>query len=218
MRLISEELREGLKVDSVLNEETGKKELYIKGIFLQQEQKNRNGRVYPAAVMEGAVKSYIDEYVTTKRAIGELNHPTSPVVNPANASHLITNIVQEGNNYIGTAKILDTPMGQIVRGLVEGGVQLGVSSRGVGSLKEENGVNVVQNDFKMFTVDVVGDPSATDAWVNGIYESAEWVWDNGALVEHEVQQIVDIMEQSPVDNTEAQIKAFSTFMSLIKAK
>lgn len=219
MKLISEELfGDDLATDFILNEATGQKDLFIKGIFLQQNQNNRNRRMYPGAVMERAVGDYIKEYVTTKRAMGELNHPTSPVVNPERASHLITEITQDGDNYIGTAKILNTPMGLTVRGLVEGGVQMGVSSRAIGSLKEQNGINIVQNDLKIFTVDVVGDPSAPDAWVNGIYENAEWIWDNGALKEQEVQIIKDIMEEKFVDKTEARLKAFSTFMNAIKTK
>lgn len=218
MRLISEEFRDDLTVDIILNEATGQKDLFIKGIFLQQNQNNRNRRMYPGAVMERAVGQYIKEYVDTKRSIGELNHPTSPVVNPERASHLITEIKQSGDNYIGTAKILNTPMGQVVRGLVEGGVQMGVSSRAIGSLKEQNGINVVQDDLKIFTVDVVGDPSAPDAWVNGIYENAEWIWDNGALKEQEVEIIKDIIEEKYVDKTESQLKAFNTFMNMIKTK
>lgn len=240
MKIITEDLRNEFVVEEVLDEATGKKDLYISGIFMQQETKNRNGRVYPAAVMEKAVNKYIAEYVNTKRALGELNHPPSIQVNPERVSHLITELKRDGNNWIGKAKILDTPMGQIVKGIIKGGGSLGVSSRGVGSLKESNGVKIVQDDFSLATIDIVSDPSAHDAWVGGIYESLDYEWKDDTLVEvkhddkkkskvkKDVEGEIDPdLESSPDDTSDTnkkkpqvsvegkikdQIKAFESFM------
>ena len=219
MKIITEDLRNEFVVEEVINEATGKKDLYIKGIFMQAEMKNRNGRIYPAAIMEKAVNEYNEKYVKTKRALGELNHPPSVSVNPDRVSHLITELVKEGNNYIGKAKILDTECGKNVRAIIEGGGALGVSSRGVGSLKESNGVKIVQEDFSLATIDIVSDPSAHDAWVGGIYESVDYEWKDGSLVEAHHEKKDEIKEE-PVeeeiskdeDKTEAQVKAFESFM------
>jgi len=220
MKIITEDLRNEFIVEEILDEATGKKDMYISGVFMQEELKNRNGRVYPSAVMEKAVKKYISEYVNTKRALGELNHPPSVQVNPERVSHLITELRREGNNWMGKAKILDTPMGKIVRGIIEGGGSLGVSSRGVGSLKESNGVKIVQEDFSLATIDIVSDPSAHDAWVGGIYESLNYEWEDGALVESKVEDkkediVEDKTEDIVEDKTESQVKAFESFMSKI---
>ena len=220
MKIITEDLRNEFMVEEVVNEATGKKDLFISGVFMQEELKNRNGRVYPSAVMEKAVNKYIVEYVNTKRALGELNHPPSVQVNPDRVSHLITELKKEGNNWMGKAKILDTPMGQIVRGIIEGGGSLGVSSRGVGSLKESNGVKIVQEDFALATIDIVSDPSAHDAWVGGIYESLDYEWKDGSLVEakHKEEKVVVEEEKDEeievkVDKTAAQLEAFGSFMT-----
>lgn len=155
----------------------GTKNLYIEGIFLQAGIKNRNGRVYPPEVMEREVNRYIKESVDKSRAMGELGHPETPAIGLDRVSHLITSLTKEGNDYVGKAKILNTPTGNIVRGLVEGGAVLGVSSRALGSLKEVNGVSVVQNDFLLSTAaDVVSDPSAPGAWVQGVMENADWIY------------------------------------------
>lgn len=199
----------------------GKKDWFIEGIFMQSEVKNRNGRIYPKEILEREVQRYDREYVKTNRALGELNHPSSPVVNPERASHLITEMSQSGNDFYGKAKILHTPMGDIVRGLLESGVQIGVSSRGMGSLKESNGVNIVQPDFKLGCVDVVADPSAPSAFVNGIMEGVEWVMDNGVIKEQKIEQIKHDLDNMVDAKTiaEAEIKAFTSFMNeLTKVK
>lgn len=172
-------------------EDGGKSTMYIEGIFMQDTLKNRNGRIYPKEVLSNAVKQYNEKYVSTKRSLGELNHPTYASVNPERASHMITSLKEDGNNWIGKAKVLNTPMGSIVHNLIEDGVQLGVSSRGLGSVKESKGANVVQNDFWISAVDTVADPSAPDAFVNGIMENKEWILENGVLVEKDLEKIQD---------------------------
>lgn len=182
MKLITETIFSDYAVKEVLDEATGKKNLFIEGVFMQSEVKNRNGRIYPRRILEKEVQRYVSEYVNQGRAIGELNHPEYPTPNPERASHLITSLRSEGNDFIGKAKILNTPMGNIVRGLLDDGVKLGVSSRGLGSLSEDNDAKVVQDDFYLSCVDIVGDPSAPSAFVNGIYEGVEWVYQNDRLV------------------------------------
>lgn len=180
MKLITEEI-ESVQIITEAKEGGGK-DLYITGPFLQAEVVNRNGRKYPGHVMEREVARYMKEAVVKGRAVGELGHPNGPQINLDRISHKIVDLRKEGNNYIGKAKILNTPAGQIARGLIEDGVQLGVSSRGMGSLKPRNGINEVQDDFYLATAaDIVHDPSAPDAFVNGIMEGVEWVWDNGLL-------------------------------------
>ena len=165
----------------------GKKNYKIKGVFLQSDIKNRNGRVYPKQIMMKEVNRYQKEFVEKKRAFGELGHPDGPTVNLERVSHMITNLQQDGSNFIGEAKIMNTPYGKIVKGLIDEGAQLGVSSRGMGSLEQRNGANYVKSDFMLATAaDIVADPSAPDAFVQGIMESKEWVWDNGRLVERDV--------------------------------
>jgi len=159
-------------------DKSGKKSLFIEGVFLQANIKNRNGRIYPIDVMEKEVSRYNEEVVSKNRAFGELGHPSGPTINLDRVSHIITELRKDGNNFIGKAKIADTPMGQIARGIMESGGQLGVSSRAMGSLKEQNGIMVVQNDLKISTAaDIVADPSAPDAFVNGIMEGVEWIFD-----------------------------------------
>ena len=184
MKLISEEIQDA---EYLIEDANGKKNYKIKGVFLQSDIKNRNGRVYPKEIMIKEVNRYNKEFVDKKRAFGELGHPDGPTVNLERVSHMITNLQQDGSNYIGEAKIMNTPYGKIVKGLIDEGAQLGVSSRGMGSLEQRNGANYVKSDFMLATAaDIVADPSAPDAFVQGIMESKEWVWDNGRLVERDV--------------------------------
>jgi hypothetical protein len=184
MKLISEEIN---NAEYLIEETNGKKDYKIKGIFLQSELKNRNGRVYPKDVLENEVKRYNQEFINKKRAFGELGHPDGPTINLERVSHMITKLYPDGNNFIGEAKIMNTPYGKIVKGLIDEGAQLGVSSRGMGSLVQRGGVNVVKDDFYIATAaDIVADPSAPDAFVEGIMEGKEWVWDNGVLKEQDV--------------------------------
>jgi len=187
IKLISEEVA---NVEYLTEQdENGKKTYKIKGIFMQADLKNRNGRVYPMEILDKEVKRYNKEYISEKRAFGELGHPDGPTVNLERASHMITALYPDGKNFIGEAKILGTPMGNIVKNLMDEGAKLGVSSRGMGSLDQKNGANYVRNDFYLATAaDIVADPSAPSAFVEGIMEGKEWVWDHGALVEAELAQ------------------------------
>ena len=182
LREINDKLEYGMLEEDVNG--VKQKRLYIEGVFLQSELKNKNGRVYPKPIMEKEVARYIKDKIETKQALGELNHPETPTVNPERASHKIVSLTESGNDWIGKALVLNTPMGQIVSGLINDGVRVGVSSRGVGTLKETNGVKYVQEDFKLSTAaDVVLDPSAPDALVDGIMEGREWVMINEVWVE-----------------------------------
>lgn len=212
MRLITENI-EDIKI--LTEEKDGKKQLYIEGVFLQSEIKNRNGRVYPFDVLNKEVERYSEEYVKPGRALGELGHPDGPTVNLDRVSHKITSLRAEGNNFIGKARVLDTPMGKIAKNLLGEGVQLGVSSRGMGSLKEENGVKYVGEDFMLATAaDIVADPSAPDAFVNGIMEGKEWVWEGGILRERQIQEMKDsINRASKVELEEKMLAAFDRFLS-----
>ena len=185
MKLISEHIED---VEYITEEkDNGEKTYKIKGVFMQSEVKNRNGRVYPFPVLEKEVNRYNKDYVNEKRAFGELGHPDGPTVNLERASHMITSLKPEGKNFVGQATILKTPMGRIVENLMDAGGKLGVSSRGMGSLEQKNGANYVKKDFYLATAaDIVADPSAPNAFVQGIMEGKEWVWDNGALVEEEL--------------------------------
>ena len=182
MKLIREEIEQ---VEVIVEERNGKKNLYIEGIFLQGDMKNRNGRMYPCSTLEKEVGRYNETFIQKGRALGELGHPDGPTVNLDRVSHKITSLVREGNNFVGRAKILNTPMGNIAKSLLDEGVKLGVSSRGVGSVRMNNeGVNVVGEDFMLATAaDIVADPSAPAAFVDGIMEGKEWVWDGGILRE-----------------------------------
>jgi hypothetical protein len=185
MKLISEEI---LDAETLTEEKNGKKEHKIKGVFLQSELKNRNGRVYPKAILEREVNRYNREFINKSRAFGELGHPDGPTVNLERVSHMITKLYPDGNNFIGEAKIMDTPYGKIVKSLIDEGAQLGVSSRGMGSVIQKSTGNYVKDDFYLATAaDIVADPSAPDAFVEGIMESKEWVWDNGVLVEKDIE-------------------------------
>jgi copper chaperone CopZ len=187
MLLITEYTNE---TQTVIEEgKNGKKELFIEGVFTQAEKKNRNGRIYRNEVLDREMNRYIKEYVSTNRALGELNHPQSPSVNPERACHLTVEMKKSGNDWIGKSKVLDTPMGNIVRALIEGGAQMGVSTRGLGSIKNVGGVNEVQSDFKLICVDVVSDPSGIDCWVDGIMEGVNFNAD-GKIVESAKKQIL----------------------------
>tara|TARA_Y100001973_G_scaffold100917_1_gene162939 strand:- start:1018 stop:1671 length:654 start_codon:yes stop_codon:yes gene_type:complete len=197
--------------------EDGNRDYYIEGVFMQAEKKNRNGRVYPKDVLFKEVKRYNDEYVKKNRAMGELGHPAGPTVNLERVSHLIKDLRVEGSDIIGRAKIMDTPYGKIVKNLVDEGTKLGVSSRGMGSLKNVKGINEVQNDFMLSAVDIVSDPSAPDAFVEGIMEGKEWVWDNGIIKAIEIEEYKKSIETaSNRDLQESKIKAFGDFMSKLK--
>jgi hypothetical protein len=203
----------------VEKKEDGTKSHIIEGIFAMAESKNRNGRVYPKGIMENAVNKYVEDQVSKNRAVGELNHPEGPTVNLDKVSHLITDLQMENNNVMGKARILDTPMGQIVKGLLEGGVQLGVSTRGMGSLEQRNGTMYVKDDFMLNTVDIVQDPSAPNAFVNGIMEGVDWVWNNGIIEAQEIEKIETEIKRAPrSDLYEVQTREFKNFLSLLKSK
>lgn len=199
----------------VLTEGEGSaKNWFINGIFMQADVVNRNRRIYPDAVVNPQVQWYINEYVSTNRALGELDHPDTPKIDLNRASHLITQVSKDGSNYIGKAKILNTPTGNLVVGLLDGGVKLGVSSRGMGSVQaDRNGVNVVQPDFKLATVDIVYQPSAPEAFVEGLMENAQFVWGSVHEDVEFVQSLKEkIQETKLVDLREAKIEAFRAFM------
>ena len=203
MKLIREEVE---AVEVLCEEKGGKKHFYIQGPFLQGDIKNRNGRIYESKILAKEVNRYNESYVNKNRAMGELGHPDGPTVNLDRVSHKITSLKQEGSNFIGRAKILETPMGRIAGALLNDGVTLGVSSRGMGSLTQRDGVNYVGEDFMLATAaDIVADPSAPDAFVQGIMEGKEWVWDNGLLKEHEVQAVKDTIDNAPANQLDAAI-------------
>ena len=196
MKLIREEIE---AVEVLYEENKGKKTFYIQGPFLQGDIKNRNGRIYESHILAKEVGRYNENYIAKNRAMGELGHPDGPTVNLDRVSHKITSLKQEGSNFVGKAKILETPMGRIAGALLNDGVTLGVSSRGMGSLTNRNGVNYVGEDFMLATAaDIVADPSAPDAFVQGIMEGKEWIWDNGLLKEKDVQASFDRIEKSVV--------------------
>ena len=212
MKLITETIE---SVKLITEENNGVKSLFISGPFLVAETKNRNGRVYPKETLAKEVGRYMEQYVNKNRAFGELGHPDSPTINLDRVSHLITNLKEDGNVFVGKAKILETPMGKIAKSLMEGGATLGVSSRGMGSLKNAGGVNVVQDDFYLATAaDIVADPSAPGAFVQGIMEGKEWVWDNGIVKEVDINayyEQIKSAKQKQID--EVALKIFGNFMS-----
>ena len=214
MKLISEE---AIDVNFVTEEDENKKKSYfIEGIFMQSEMKNRNGRVYPKAILQKEVKRYTDKFINTKRAFGELGHPDGPTVNLERVSHMITELVEDGANFVGRAKIMDTPYGKIVKNLIDEGAKLGVSSRGMGSLKPvQDGLQEVQSDFYLATAaDIVADPSAPDAFVSGILEGREWVWDNGLLKEKEIVEYQKRVERATeISRNKVRIEAFKNFIT-----
>ena len=213
MKLITETI-ESIEV---LTEEkaNGKKDYKIRGVFMQADIKNRNGRVYPVETLAKEVKRYTNEFINKKRAFGELGHPDGPTVNLERVSHMITSLKPEGKNFIGEAKVMDTPYGKIVKNLIDEGAQLGVSSRGMGSIQSMQGKNIVGKDFYLATAaDIVADPSAPDAFVEGIMEGKEWVWDNGVLKSMEVEQYKEEIERTKRKEL-AEVKAniFKDFLS-----
>ena len=218
MKLIAEYNEQNIQC-IVEAKEDGTKNHFIEGVFMQSEAKNRNGRIYPKAIMESAVDKYVTEQVSKNRAVGELNHPEGPTVNLDKVSHKITELSWKGNDVVGKAQVLDTPMGNIVKGLLEGGVQLGVSTRGMGSLEEKNGTMYVKDDFVLNTVDIVQDPSAPTAFVNGIMEGVEWVWNNGVIEPQVIEQMETEIKTAPrADLYEVQTREFKNFLSLMKSK
>ena len=188
MKLITEYVEQNIETICEQKKD-GTKDYFIEGVFMQSNKKNRNGRIYEKASLERAVDKYVTEQVSQGRAVGELNHPEGPTVNLDKVSHKITDLHWQGNDVIGKASILNTPMGLIVKGLLEGGVKLGVSSRGMGSLVQKNGASYVGDDFMLATVDIVQDPSAPSAFVNGVMEGREWVWDNGIIRQQDIEEI-----------------------------
>ena len=213
MKLITEEISD---VKFITEGKGSKKKMYIEGVFLQGNLKNRNGRMYPVDTLAKEVNRYNESFVAKGRAVGELGHPDGPTVNLDRVSHKIVDLHQEGNNFVGKAQLLETPMGKIAKSLLAEGVTLGVSSRGIGTLKEDrDGVKVVGEDFQLATAaDIVADPSAPDAFVNGIMEGKEWVWDNGLLKEREVAQYKRIMSDASRRDVEAKtLQVFEHFLS-----
>ena len=197
----------------------GKKRFIIEGIFAQAETKNRNGRIYPLPVMQKAVGKYDTDQVSKGRAVGELNHPEGPTVNLDKVSHKIDSLKFDGNNVVGRATVLDTPMGKIVEGLLDGGVGLGVSTRGMGSLMQQNGAMVVKDDFLLNAIDIVQDPSAPGAFVNGIMEGVEWIWNNGIIEARTIEKMETEIKTAPrKDLYETQVREFKNFLSLLKTK
>jgi hypothetical protein len=190
------------------------KEQYIKGIFMQSDIKNQNGRVYPHAVLKKEVGNFNNKYVKEGRALGELGHPAGPVINLDRVSHVIKELTQEGKNFVGKAKVMDTPNGRIVKNFISEGVKLGVSSRGMGSVKtNKEGVNEVQSDFVLSTVDIVADPSAPDAFVNGIMEGKEWVWENGIIKEKDINAMKKTIKNAKMKELEQKkIDVFAKFL------
>ena len=214
MKLITEQLTSVQYL--VEKKEDGTKNVFIEGIFMQAEKPNKNGRMYPRGIMEKEIARYQD-LISEKRSLGELGHPPNPQINLNQVSHLITGLRFEGNDINGKAKILDTPMGKIAKNFLEEGVRLGVSSRGLGSLKERNGINEVQDDFHLATVDIVADPSAPDAFVQGIMESAEWILDNGVWKPIQVEQAQQaIRKASKADLSTVKLQVFESFLRSIK--
>ena len=197
MRLISENFVDNVEYITEQDDKTGKKNYKLKGVFMQSEIKNRNGRVYPFEVLDKEVKRYNKEFIEQNRAYGELGHPDGPTVNLDKVSHMVTSLKPDGKNFIGEAKVMSTPMGNIVKNIMDDGGKLAVSSRGMGSLESKNGANYVKDDFYLATAaDIVADPSAPNAFVDGIMEGKEWVWNNGLLQEQEVAEIKNEMERN----------------------
>lgn len=215
MKLIKELVEE---VQFVAEEAGDKKNYFIEGVFLQSNLKNRNGRVYPKEVMQKEVSRYMKEYVDTKRAFGELGHPDGPTINLDRVSHMIVSLKEEGNNFIGRAKIMDTPMGRIAKNLLDEGAKLGVSSRGLGTLKVNNeGINEVQDDFYLATAaDIVADPSAPDAFVQGIMENKEWMFIDGVWTYQNMDETKKLIEQAQKKQLEeVKLKVFEHFLKSI---
>ena len=218
MKLISEYVEQDLQFVTEAKD-NGEKTYAIEGVFAQADKKNRNGRIYPMPVMEKAVDKYVGDQVSKGRAVGELNHPAGPTVNLDKVSHKITDLHFEGTDVVGKATILDTPMGNIVKGLLDGEVGLGVSTRGMGSLENRGGAMVVKDDFLLNAVDIVQDPSAPSAFVNGVMEGVDWVWNNGIIEPREIEKMETEIKNAPrSDLYETQVREFKNFLSLLKSK
>ena len=218
MKLITEYVEQELDVICEAKK-NGEKSYFIEGVFMQSNKKNRNGRIYEKKTMEKALEKYVTEQVKTGRAVGELNHPEGPTVNLDKVSHKITDLHWQGNDVVGKASILKTPMGKIVEGLLDGGVKLGVSSRGMGSLVQKNGVSYVGNDFMLSTIDIVQDPSAPSTFVNGVMEGVDWVWDNGIIKAQDIEGIETEIKEAKIGNLpEVEIRAFKNFLSKLNLK
>ena len=219
MKLISEFTENNIEFITEQDKKTGKKGYKIRGIFAQAEKKNRNGRIYPMPIMEKALNKYDTEQVQKGRAVGELNHPEGPTVNLDKVSHKINKLEFQGNDIVGEASILETPMGQVVKGLLDGGVTFGVSTRGMGSLSQRNGAMVVNDDYILNAVDIVQDPSAPGAFVNGIMEGVEWVWNNGIIEAQTIERMETEIKKAPrADLYETQVREFKNFLSILKSK
>ena len=211
MKLITETIED---VQILTEEKNGKKDYKIKGVFMQADIKNRNGRIYPVETLAKEVRRYTKEFIEKKRAFGELGHPDGPTVNLERVSHMITSLKPEGKNFIGEAKVMDTPYGKIVKNLIDEGAVLGVSSRGMGSIQQQGGRNLVGKDFYLATAaDIVADPSAPDAFVEGIMEGKEWVWNNGILKEQEVNRLKEQAESKErMARAEKNAQVFESFL------
>ena len=217
MKLISEQWSDDVNYLIEEDPKTGKKNMFIEGIMLQTEVKNKNGRIYPLEVMKKEVKRYNKEYIEQKRAYGELGHPEGPTINLERTSHLIESLEQDGKNFVGKAKILSTPMGEIVKNLLSDGARLGVSSRGMGSLKASNtkgGAQMVQSDFQLATAaDIVADPSAPDAFVDGVMEGVEWIWDNGVIKAQKIEDYKNEIRRAKSHKLqETKLNVFKSFL------
>ena len=219
MKLISEFVENDIEFFITENKKTGGKDYKIQGIFAQAEKKNRNGRIYPMPIMEKALNKYDTEQVQKGRAVGELNHPEGPTVNLDKVSHKINKLEFQGNDIVGEASILNTPMGEVVKGLLDGGVTFGVSTRGMGSLSQRNNAMVVNDDYILNAVDIVQDPSAPGAFVNGIMEGVEWVWNNGIIEAQTIEKMETEIKKAPrADLYETQVREFKNFLSILKSK
>ena len=217
MKLISEQWCDNINYLIEQDPKTGKDNVYIEGIMLQTEVKNKNGRIYPKEIMQKEVKRYTKEYINEKRAYGELGHPEGPTINLERTSHLIQSLKEDGNNFVGKAKVLSTPMGEIVKNLLADGARLGVSSRCMGSLKassQKGGFQLVQSDFQLATAaDIVADPSAPDAFVNGVMEGVEWIWDNGVIKAQKIEEFKHSIRRAKTHKLqEVKLRAFSNFL------
>ena len=211
MKLITEEIQDA---QYIVEESNGKKNYAIKGIFMQADVKNRNGRVYPSEVLQREVVRYNREFINKNRAFGELGHPEGPTVNLERVSHMVKALYPDGKNFLGEAKVLDTPYGKIVKNLIDEGAKLGVSSRGMGTLYQKNGANYVKDDFYLATAaDIVADPSAPDAFVEGIMEGKEWVWDSGRLKEQDIDKLkLQIVQAKRTQMAEVKARVFESFL------
>jgi hypothetical protein len=214
MKLITETVED---IQTLIeSNESGGKTYKLRGVMMESDTQNRNGRIYEGKILKKETQRYINEYVNKNRALGELNHPSGPTVNLDRVSHMVTNLKENGKQILGEAKIIDTPMGKIVKNLIDAGAKLGVSSRGMGSLEKRGGVNYVKEDFTLAAIDIVADPSAPNAFVDGILEGKEWIWDNGLLVETEISNYERTIKRIPKRKLEEEtIKLFAKFLRSI---